>query len=156
MAVSHSQMKFGCSECVCIAIESHRPALLKLLLQRSDIMYRDMFWAPSPSNWSRYYPGKLWGYTIPHLHHFGPNSDLSFVGREDCGHMRVDVELQTPFDVLCAPNYSTAFILVSLPLMARSALALVQRVQCGAHSAAVGPIPLLGAAILSHAVRTFI
>ena len=31
-------MKFGCSECLCIAIESHRPALLKSLLQRELIL----------------------------------------------------------------------------------------------------------------------
>ena len=114
-------MKFGCSECLCIAIESHRPALLKSLLQRSDVVYRDMFWAPSPSNWSGdyNYSDNLWVTAIPQLHHFGSDSDLSFVGREDCGHMQVDVELQTPFDVLCQQVYSSAYILVSLPLMAR-------------------------------------
>ena len=111
-------MKFGCSECLCIAIESHRPALLKSLLQRSDVVYRDMFWAPYSSKWD-YVTGSQWVKSIPRLHHFDSDSDLSFVGREDCGHMRVDVELQTPFDVLCKPNYPTAYILVSLPLMAR-------------------------------------
>ena len=115
-------MKFGCSECVCIAIESHGPALLKSLLQRSDIVYRDMFWAPCPSfgNWD-YRTGNGWVMSVPRLHHFDSHSDLSFVGREDCGHMRFDVELQTPFNVLCKPNYyySIAYILVSLPLMAR-------------------------------------
>ena len=112
-------MKFGCSECLCIAIESHRPALLKSLLQRSDVVYRDMFWARYPSKWAPYVTGNEWVKSIPQLHHFGSDSDLSFVCREDCGHMRVDDELQTPFDVLCNPNYSTAYILVSLPLMAR-------------------------------------
>ena len=99
-------------------IESHRPAVLKSLLQRSDVVHRDMFWACYPSKWNDYYSG---GYIseIPQLHHFGSDSDLSFVGREDCGHMRVDVELQTQFDVLCKPDYSTAYILVSLPMMAR-------------------------------------
>ena len=111
-------MKFGCSECLCIAIESHRPELLKSLLQRSDFVYWDMFWAPYPSNWDEI-TGDGWVMWVPRLHHFDAHSDLSFVGREDCGHMRVDVELQTPFDVLCKPNYSTAYILVSLPLMAR-------------------------------------
>ena len=114
----YSQMKFGCSECLCIAIESHRPALLKSLLQRSDVVYRDLFWAPYTSNWSDYYSGAYFS-EIPQLHHFGFDSDLSFVGRENCGHMRVDVELQTPFDVLWKPDYSSAYILVSLPLMAR-------------------------------------
>ena len=51
------------------------------------------------------------------LHYFGADSDLSFVGREDCGHMRVDAELLTPFDELW--NALNAYILVSLPLMAR-------------------------------------
>ena len=115
-------MKFGCSECLCIAIESHRPALVKSLFQRSDVVYRDMFWAPYPSNWDEI-TGNGWVMSVPRLHHFDAHSDLSFVGREDCGHMRVDVELQTPFDVLCRLNYmynySTAYILVSLPLMAR-------------------------------------
>ena len=118
-SASPSNMKFGCSECLCIAIESHRPALLKSLLQRSDVVYRDMFWAPYPHNWSAYSSVESSVTSIPQLHHFGSDSDLSFVGREDCAHMRVDVELQTPFDELCRPNYSTAYILVSLPLMAR-------------------------------------
>lgn len=104
-------MKIGCSECMCIAIESHRPALLKSLLQRSDIVYRDIYWAPYPSN--------LDDKSVPRLHHFDSANDLSFVGREDCGHMQVDVELQTSFEELRTPNYSTAYILVSLPLMAR-------------------------------------
>ena len=111
-------MKFGCSECLCIAVESHRPSLLKALFQRSDIVYRDMFWAPYPSNWDDI-TGDGWVMSVPRLHHFDAHSDLSFVGREDCGHTRVDVELQIPFDVLCKLNYSTAYILVSLPLMAR-------------------------------------
>ena len=51
------------------------------------------------------------------LHYFGAESDLSFVGREDCGHMRVDVDLLTPFDMLW--NRFNAYILVSLPQMAR-------------------------------------
>ena len=111
-------MKFGCSECMCIAIESHQPALLKSLLQRSDIVYRDLFWAPYPSDWDEIRGNGV--KSVPRLHHFYSHSDLSFVGREDCGHMRVDVELQTPFDVLCKTFWcSTAYILVSLPLMAR-------------------------------------
>ena len=86
----------------------------------SDVVYRDMFWAPYPNNWSHYYPGGYYS-EIPQLHHFGSDSDLSFIGREDCGHMRVDVELQTLFDLLCKPDYRSAYpnILVSLPMMAR-------------------------------------
>ena len=41
-------MKLGCSECLCIAIESHRPQLLRALLTRTNLVYRDMFWAPTP------------------------------------------------------------------------------------------------------------
>ena len=109
-------MKFGCSECLCIAIESHRPALLKSLLQRSDIFYRDIIWAPTPVEWS--YPESTFtSLAIPVLHYFGAESDLSFVGREDCGHMRVDVDLVTPFNVLW--KHYNAYILVSLPQMAR-------------------------------------
>ena len=109
-------MKFGCSECLCIAIESHRHALLKSLLQRTDIVYRDIYWAPTPREWT--YPKSTYTRVkIPVLHHFGAESDLSFVGREDCGHMRIDVDLLTPFNVLWNPH--NAYILVSLPLMAR-------------------------------------
>ena len=115
------KMNIGCSECLCIAIESHRPALLKSLLQRSDVTYKDMFWARSPNDWQ--YDSSTdnmlrWQrYPIPQLHHFGSDSDLSFVGREGCGHMRVDVELQTPFDTMCKGEM--AYILVSLPMVAR-------------------------------------
>ena len=109
-------MKFGCSECLCIAIESHRPALLKSLLQQTDIEYRDLFWAPTPREWA--YPKSTFTRVdVPLLHYFGVESDLSFVGREDCGHMRVDVDLLTHFDVLWNPR--NTHILVSLPLMAR-------------------------------------
>ena len=109
-------MKFGCSECLCIAIESHRPALLKSLLFGTDIVYRDIFWTPTPRKWAK----NKSTYTrmeIPVLHYFGAESDLSFLGREDCGHMRIDEELLTPFDELCNPH--NAYILVSRALMAR-------------------------------------
>ena len=109
-------MKFGCSECLCIAIESHRHALLKSLLQRTDIVYRDIFWAPTPREWT--YPKSTFTRVkIPVLHYFGAESDLSFVGREDCGHIRIDADLLTPFDIMWNPH--NAYILVSLPLMAR-------------------------------------
>ena len=38
------------------------------------------------------------------------------VGQEDCGHMRVDVELRAPFELLWNER---AYILVSLPMVAR-------------------------------------
>lgn len=43
------------------------------------------------------------------------DSDLSFVGHEDCRHMRFDFEISTPFEILCKP---TRYILVSLPMIA--------------------------------------
>ena len=109
-------MEFGCSECLCIAIESHRPALLRSLLQQTSVVYRDIFWVPTPREWassnSTYYSNAM----IPVLHYIQPESDLLFVGRKDCGHMQIDVEICTPFGQL--PKAS-AYILVSLPLMAR-------------------------------------
>ena len=109
-------MKIGCSECLCIAIESHRSALLKWLLQRSDVQYRDIYWAPTPTQTS-------WKVTegeeeckFPVLHDMGPDMDFSIVGRDDCGHMRVDVELCAPFECI---SKARAYILVSLPMIAR-------------------------------------
>ena len=96
-------MKIGCSECLCIAIESHRSALLKWLLQRSDVQYRDIYWAPTPTQ-------KSW------KDFEGEEMDFSIVGRDDCGHMRVDVELCASFDLIWKER---AYILVSLPMIAR-------------------------------------
>ena len=45
------------------------------------------------------------------------DNDLSFLGQENCGHMRIDLDILTPFDILWSPRNS--YILVSLPLMAR-------------------------------------
>ena len=109
-------MRIGCSECLCcVAIESHRPALVESLLQRSDVVYRDIYWAPAPScsskaiNWI--------GTDYPLLHDVGPDMVLSLVGRDDCGHMRVDAELRgASLDFL---HYERAYILVSLQMMAR-------------------------------------
>lgn len=112
-------MKFGCSECLCVAIEAHQSDLLTALVQRADVVYRDIFWAPCPSKWVReLHNTRLWiSKRIPQLHHLkAHDSDLSFVGRDDCGHMQVDVEIQTPFEVV---NRSNPYILVSLPMMAR-------------------------------------
>ena len=54
------------------------------------------------------------------LHYFTADSDLSFVGQEDCGHMRIDDEIQTSFGKLCIRfDEDNAYILVSIPMMAR-------------------------------------
>ena len=109
-------MQIGCSECLCIAIESHRSALLKSLLQRSDVQYRDIFWAPTPSpNLWQSIEGEM-ERMFPVLHDMGSDIDLSIVGRDDCGHMRVEVELCSPFELF---GKDRAYILVSLPMIAR-------------------------------------
>ena len=106
-------MKFGCSECLCIAIESHSSALLKSLLEAFDVQYRDIFWAPTPT-WNSWTMCE--DEYIPVLHDMGPEIDLSIVGREDCCHMRVDVELLEPSKLF---GKTRAYILVSLPMIAR-------------------------------------
>ena len=103
-----------------VPLHRHRVASSRLIEisapARTDIDYRDIFWAPTPLEWT--YPKSTFiRVEIPMLHYFGADSDLSFVGRENCGHMRVDVDLLTPFDVLWNPR--NGYILVSLPLMAR-------------------------------------
>ena len=109
-------MKIGCSECLCIAIESHRSALLKWLLQRSDVQYRDIYWAPTPTRKSWKVIAGEEVRMFPLLHDMGSDMDFSIVGRDDCGHMRVDVELCAPFDFF---EKERAYILVSLPMIAR-------------------------------------
>lgn len=118
------QRKVGCSECVCIAIESHKAALLKRLISRSEIEYRDCFWAPTPCNWtilskkcekSEFSSNIQYTRNIPVLHDI-INIDLSKIGCNDCGHMRLDIELDTAFDLLYNQN---AYILVSLLMMAK-------------------------------------
>ena len=109
-------MIIGCSECLCIAIESHRSALLKWLLQRSDVQYRDTYWAPTPTHTSWKVIEGEEEHNFPVLHDMGPDVDLSIVGRDDCGHMRVDVELCAPFKCIWKAR---AYILVSLPMIAR-------------------------------------
>lgn len=89
----------GCSVCLFIAIESSSPALLKSLLRRSDVFYRDIFWMPTPREWDNYSKEEF-----PNCIHSG--SDLSLVGRDDCGHLQVDVDLLSPLDVLWEPNAS--------------------------------------------------
>ena len=116
--MSRPEPKFGCSECLCIAIESHRAALLMSLLQRSNVMYRDMFWAPTPTTWEwtnddRLISGRIATW-YPKLHSLNEHFDLSIVGRADCGHMRAVVDLRIPLSFT-----SNAYILVSLPMIAR-------------------------------------
>ena len=106
---------YGCSECLCIAIESHRPALLSELLGR-DVVYRDMYWSTRPLALRRS-EIRVESYDdeyFPVLHLMCPHADLSNVGRADCGHVVVDVELRKPLRYQYA-----ARTLVSLPMMAR-------------------------------------
>ena len=67
-------MKISCKECLCIAIEAHRPALLQSPLQREDVVYSDNFWAPFPKRWELISRDKR----FPVLHYFTSDSDLSF------------------------------------------------------------------------------
>ena len=53
---------------------------------------------------------------FPLLHDIWANSDLSIVGRNDCGHMQVDEELRAPFEILLKDR---VHILVSLPMLVR-------------------------------------
>ena len=69
---------------------------------------------PSPNSW-KCSEGKE-DYMFPVLHDMGSDIDLSIVGRDDCGHMRVDVELCAPLDLF---RKARAYILVSLPMIAR-------------------------------------
>ena len=103
-------MNFGCSQCLCIAIESHRSALLKSLLERPNVVYRDMFWARQPI-W-RWCNNDKTDYPI--LHDITDDSDLSFVGRDNCGHTPEDEELLLPLT-----DDTSERVLVSLPLLAK-------------------------------------
>lgn len=81
------------------------------------VQYRDIFWAPTPSpNSWQCIEGKEAkdDRMFPVLH--DGDMDLSIVGRDDCGHMWVDVELCDPFKHLLRER---AYILVSLPMIAR-------------------------------------
>ena len=107
-------MNYGCSECLSIAIESRRPELLKALLERPNIAYRDMFWAPMPNmRWSHRYGDREYHQAIPILHELSDDSDLSFIGQPDCGHTLEDVELLDPLT-----EDTTQRSLVSLPVLA--------------------------------------
>ena len=63
-----------------------KPVLLGSVLQRTGVMYRNIFWAPTPRELASKNSTCNSNIQIPVLHHIYPESDLSFVGREDCGH----------------------------------------------------------------------
>lgn len=115
-------MNIGCSECVCIAIESHRTELLRALLERPDIEYRDIYWSTLPTLSETLYRMRKPRVfdresMIIELHSIEKDTDLSFVGREDCGHIRFDIELCAPFPhtyLLKAAVGCTSYLLVSL------------------------------------------
>ena len=116
---STREKRFECSECMCVALESRLHALLVELLERA-VDYRDIFWAPVP----RARPNKyVLAYEfVPRLHRISARADLSFVGRDDYGHVPVDVELHEP---LHQPLHDTCrfghnhYILLSLLKMAQ-------------------------------------
>lgn len=104
-------MEFGCSQCLAAAIESHQPVTLVNFLDR-PVVYRDIFWAPMPSyNVLENARGEK-GCSV--LHHISAFSDLSFVWKNDCGHVNFDVEINESIPLKAADR-----ILVSLPLLAR-------------------------------------
>lgn len=108
-------MSIGCSKCVCIAIESHQPELLRALLARPNVEHRDIYWEMRPIQLpinSRIDHSD----TICVHHAIREDTDLSIVGRPDCGHMQIDVELQ------CVPAKTEligqAYALIWLPKLA--------------------------------------
>lgn len=125
LEVQTAAVRFGCSECLCISIESHQPALLRLLLSRRDVAYRDMLWADF---WvgmreSRHIRSNEY---FPLLHNICPHDDLSLLCRRHSGNESFDVELREPFNNDEIAEVSSDFsciqpkrILVSLPMIAR-------------------------------------
>lgn len=114
-------MIIGCSECLCIAIESRRYELLRDMLELPEIEYRDIYWSTLPvlSSIANSTNTKVvdMSTAIFELHHIDKDTDLSFVGKPDCGHMQIDVELCTPLQMdptHVFPNSFSAHILVSL------------------------------------------
>lgn len=95
-----------------MAIEARRADILHELLSQ-DVEFRDIFWAPAPSEWTWVPNSASFNTTIPVLH----DIDESWKTEPEtfCGHMSVDVEVQTRFKKLMNPK---AYILVSLPMMA--------------------------------------
>lgn len=104
-------MELGCSECVCVAIESHSTALLRALLDRPDVAFRDMFWVQSALSYQKSDLKYANSYSyFPILHDL---QCLSFYDYELCKHEQIDVELREPLLV------NTGRILVSLRQLAR-------------------------------------
>lgn len=91
---SESAVRFGCSECVCVAIESHRPDLLIELLSRSDVVHRDMFWAPGRPFALRQSRHIRPNEYFPVLHLIKQHDDPSQITSGHCGHDIVDEELR--------------------------------------------------------------
>ena len=108
-------MPYGCSACVCVAIEARRETLLHKLLARRDVQYRDIFWAPKPHATLENHLVAV-DERLPQLFYCAPRADLSFVGGADCGHMQADVELAVRPDFDRTPS---AYILVSVPMFAK-------------------------------------
>ena len=105
---------YGCSECLCIAIESHRPELLGELLAR-DVLYRDMYWSTRPRALQRSVKIEF-EERFPVLHLISPQADLSNIWRADCGHVAHDAELCERLGLFFECGSGT---LVSLPMIAR-------------------------------------
>lgn len=75
-----------------IAIESHRPELLRALLERSHVEYCYTYWGTLPLMFSEIPSSAVsTNRFATDLHRIDPDSDLSFVGQTDCGHMQFDV-----------------------------------------------------------------
>ena len=108
-------MNYGCSECLSSAIESHRPELLKALLERPKVSYRDMFGSRLPMfRWPNHYV-YTYGHNdsyeeFPNLHEISNETDFSYVSRPDC------VEL---LNSLTDNEFTPERILVSLLMLAQ-------------------------------------
>lgn len=116
--VSASQVKIGCSECLCIAIESHRSELLRELLSFPNLVYRDMFWSHWPPALRK---NRLMGAHeyFPVLHLNCPDDDRSIITCRHFGHEPIDEELLDPLLIEEFTRWRTDRILVSVPMIAR-------------------------------------
>ena len=134
--------KYGCSEGLCIAIESHRPELLGELLGRKNVVCRDMYWSTRPRALMRMENSECLDEYFPLLHLIRPDEDFSRIGSAECRHVPFDEELREP---LCWQRKDRSLVLrdyrtlVSLPMLAR-------RVRRGADAARVAQIRPLEAA----------
>lgn len=97
-------------------LDRHRVASAGAIKETTtNVQYCDVFWALTPYKWALRNTIYL-EYKVPVLHRTTPETDLSFLGRGDCGHLQVDVDLKTPFNFVWNLR---ALILVSLPMVAR-------------------------------------